>query len=166
MEEGLELGGYPDSPISVFLRAVSGAEVHQHGVEGNIAPIEYVAPLFHAMAVAAATRLESAYERFFHGTVTMTTYTAEDISELWGWNQEDSHRLEGIIKALWNALSSAEWSQGSSSWTARLHGEYIELLRASTGLSENYQSHLQQCSFRQTIRETQKGLQQADSLRK
>lgn len=91
---------------------------------------------------------------------------ADELFLIWIQNQRDCHRLERVIQTLSNGLSAVEWSQGVSTRTEQLRQEYITLLKSSRSLGQNIKDFLQQASHLQSIKETQKGLQPADSVKR
>ena len=156
------MGIHPGSPASMFLRTIVQLETYKHPITTPLAPIEYIAPLLQAVAISFATDLDLHSERVFSYGVQ----GADELSLVWRQNQRDSHTLERIVQTLSNGLSALEWSQGVSTRIEQLHQEHITLLQSSRSLSQNIKDSLQQTSSLQSIKETQKGLQQADSVRR
>ena len=162
LETGTGMGMRSDSPGPVFLRAISDSKNHGRPSAETLAPIECVAPLLQAAAITFATQLE----RLNAELLGVGSDNADVLAYNWKDNKKSSHMLEGIVKTMASGLDAAEWSQGSSAQTTKLHQQYRELLQSSTSLGQNIQNSIQQINSLQSIRETQKGLQQADSVRR
>jgi len=162
LETGTGMGMRENSPGTLLLRAIFDVENDRHPSAVALAPIECVAPLLQAAAIVSATRLEEESESLF----AYRTQSADLLYLTWKRNQKLSHMLECIVKILANGLGAAGWCQGSAIQTKRLHQEYIALLQSSISLSQNIQSSIQLISSSQSIRETQKGLQEADSVKR
>ena len=152
----------PDSPGPVFLSAVSQLETYKHPFTTTLAPIEYVAPLLQAAAIDFATELDRDTERI----LSEPAQSAESLSLMWRENQRSSQRLESIVRNILKGLSTAGWSQGVSTRITKLHQEYSALLQSSRSVGQSIKDSIQQISNLQFILETQKGLQQADSVRR
>ena len=162
LETGTETGTLPHSPGSVFLRMIDDLKNHKHPVTTILASIEYVAPLLQAAAIEFATELDHGIERIFSQFDEKT----DALSQIWKETQKRSLMLERIVQNLSNGVSDPEWSQGSSNRSINLHQEYILLLQSSRSLAQDINASIQQISSLQSIRETQKSLQQADSVRR
>ncbi|KAL9065681.1 MAG: hypothetical protein Q9161_008067 [Pseudevernia consocians] len=147
--------------------ALKGTEVSEDFVDAlkrpittTLAPIEYTAPLLQAAAIEFATGLDLWTEEILQETSGLENLPT--ILEM----QTSSQMLECIIQNLSNSLSTAEWSQGSSTRTEQLLQEYIILLKSTISLGQHVKDLIQQEGSLQSIKETKKGLQQADSVRR
>lgn len=160
LETGTGIGGLPGSPGPLFLSKIAQLETYKCPTTTPLAPIEYIAPLLEAAAVRFATILNGSTEASLSNAPGLDTLSA--VLE----NHKNSQMLQGIIQNLSNGLSTAEWTQGGSTRTERLRQEYIILLQQTRSLVQHMKDTIQQKSSLQSIEETKKSLQQADSVRR
>ena len=160
LETGTGAGAHPDSPGPVFVSKMAQLEALKRPITATLAPIEYITPLLEAVAIQFATLLDSRTE-----SSLSEDPGSETLSVVIG-NQSKSQMLESIIRNLSNGLSTTEWSQGPSTRAEHLLQEYIILLQSNKSLSQHMKDIIQQKSSLQSIEETKKGLQQADSVRR
>ena len=160
LETGTGTDVEPDSPGPIFLSKIAQLEAFKRPITVTLAPIEYITPLLEAAAIEFATHLDSSTVFSISGGSEMETLSVVRR------NQSNSQMLEAIIQNLSNSLSTAEWSQGPSTRAEHLLQEYIILLQSNKSLSQHTKDIIQQKSSLQSIEETKKGLQQADSVRR
>lgn len=165
LEPGIELGSQEDMPAMVFLRALSQLQISKQPLTKKISPIEYMAPLLHAAAIEFATFLDGTREHVL--PIQRAREEADSLAASWKGLQIKSLMLDGITHSLDKALQNPQWSQGlSKKRISRLHKEYIALTELHKSMGEQIRDGVQQLSALQSILETKKGLQQADSVKR
>lgn len=162
LEPGIEMGIREDMPAMAFLRTLSQLQISKQPLTKKISPIEYMAPLLHDAAIEFATILDRTRE-----LVLPAREEAETLAGLWKDSQIRSLMLDGITHSLYKALETPQWSQGlSKDRISKLHEEYMALTELNKSVSEHIRDSVQQLSALQSILETKKGLQQADSVKR
>ena len=162
LEAGLRLD--EDTPAKAFTRALSELQISEQPLAEKIAPIEYMAPLLHAAAIEFATVLD---EKQQFVLPRQPERGAEGLAKSWRQLQSRSQMLDGISRSLSKALQTPEWSEGlSKKRTTRLHQEYMALTELNRSVGEQIRDTVQQMSSLQSILETKRGLQQADSVKR
>ncbi|KAL9600512.1 MAG: hypothetical protein Q9219_003163 [cf. Caloplaca sp. 3 TL-2023] len=155
-----------DDPIHQgFLRELS--KIKSYGTQDDQRPaaIEYTATLLEPLAGYYS-------EVIHHHADAIIRYgfdkckTPDLLSDLVTENRSQSLLLEGILQTLSAALASSKWSTGSTSRTQKFHEEYSILLRLSNSRSQHLRDSVQQASNLLAMKETRKGLEQADAVRR
>lgn len=165
LESGIGMGIRADMPAMAFTRALSRLQISERPLTEKIAPIEYMAPLLHAAAIEFATRLDRKREHVLPSQ--QQREEAEKLAESWRELQTRSQMLDGVSRSLSKALRTPEWSQGlSKKRISRLHQEYMALIELNRSVGEQIRDTVQQMSSLQSILETKRGLQQADSVKR
>jgi len=163
LESGNRLGTSPQWPGPVFLGKMLQLKAYKYPIATTLAPIEYVAPLLQSAASTFAESLGSASDRLSSDR----SLSAESLSTYWKRTKRYTLMLENVVQNLSNGLSATEWCDGPPpNRSTRLHQEYTALLRTTRSLGEDMKDTIQYVSSMQTIQETQRGLQQADSVRR
>ena len=158
------MGIREDMPAMTFMRALAQLQISKQPLMKKFYPIEYMTPLLHAAAVEFATYLDRKQEKLLLHAVPEA---AEDLANSWTYLQARSLMLHGITRGLSKALQTPEWSQGlSKKRISRLHEEYIALIELYKSIGERIREKVQQESSLQSILETKKSLQQADSVKR
>ena len=154
-----------DMPAEAFVRALSQLRTSEQTFANTIGPIDYMAPLLEAAAMQFATDLDREREHLINRQGV--SENAESFARSWKDLKKSSYMLDGISRSLSNAIQTPEWFQGRSKGrVVRLHREYLALIQLNRSINEHIRDSLQQMSSLQSIVETKKGLQQADSVKR
>ena len=165
LEPGIGMGSRKDMPAMTFMQVLSQLQISKQPLTNKISPIEYMAPLLHAAAIEFATFLDHTREHLL--AFQRRRDEADNLARSWRRSQTRSLMLDGITDSLYKALKTPQWSQGlSKKRISRLYKEYMALTELNKSMGEHIRDSVQQLSALQSILETKKGLQQADSVKR
>ena len=148
--------GEEDSPLALFLKALSQPRIQDSFAQESLSPVGYLAPFLQAWAVEHASTIAQ-----LDGATEKEDPTPDYLHMCWRKNRECIKALESVVQS----LSKCAACHNLSSIEA-LHQDYIALLQRSRDQSQYIMAFIQQISAMESIRESQRGVQSADSVRR
>ena len=150
--------GEEDCPLELFLTGLSQPQVQEPSIQSNYSLFGYLAPFLQAWALQHATDLA-----ILEGATQKEKMTPDYLRSCWESNRKCMKAIESVEQSLSKCVRLL---QDPPSEIEVLYQEYVILLQRSRDQSQDLMAFLQQTNALESIRESQKGVQSADSVRR
>ena len=150
--------GEEDCPLELFLTGLSQPQLQEPSVQKSYSPLGYLAPFLQAWALQHTTDLA-----LLEDATQKDKMRPDYLHRCWESNRKCMKAIESVEQSLSKCLRLL---QDPPSEIEVLYQEYVTLLQRSRDQSQDLMAFLQQTSALESIRESQKGVQSADSVRR